>query len=165
MQYGFDRKEHPISLNPHGNSKKENKAFSRTKASTLKMIKESVGKHKGRPIKILREIENEHGGIMEAHSSCDLPRNRRQIYNMKHSANVKKEKSLLPSSVPRTDTLACIMQMCKDTFSTTEAFIRSVNLCVFFLQINSCIIWNDSVHNLHHLFYQLILLSIWVIFM
>ena len=45
---------------------------------------------------------------------------------MKHSANVKKEKSLLPSSVPRTDTLACIMQMCKDTFSTTEAFIRSV---------------------------------------
>ena len=126
MQYGFDRKEHLISLNPHGNSKKENKAFSRTKASTLKMIKESVGKHKGRPIKILREIENEHGGIMEAHSSCDLPRNRRQIYNMKHSANVKKEKSLLPSSVPRTDMLACIMQMCKDTFSTTEAFIRSV---------------------------------------
>ena len=125
VHYGFDVKEHPISINPHGNSKKSTKGFCRTKPSTLKMIRESATGSK-RPVVILREIENEHGGVMGAHSSCDLPRNRRQIYNMKQNATLVKEKSGFPSSVARNDTLACIMQQCKDTSSTTEAFIRSV---------------------------------------
>lgn len=125
VQYGFDRKEHPVSVNPHGNSKSATKSFCRTKPSTLKMVKKSVGENK-RPVKILREIENEQGGVMSAHCSSDLPRDRRQIYNTKQTASIKKEKSLLPSSVSRNDTLACIMQKCKDTIATSEAFIRSV---------------------------------------
>ena len=89
------------------------------------MIKKSVGENK-KPIKILREIENDHGGVMEAHSSCDLPRDRRQIYNLKRKSVTEKENALLPPSVLKTDTLACIMQKCKDTYSSTDAFIRSV---------------------------------------
>ena len=63
---------------------------------------------------------------MEAHSSCDLPRDRRQIYNLKRKSVTEKENALLPPSVLKTDTLACIMQKCKDTYSSTDAFIRSV---------------------------------------
>lgn len=81
-----------------------NKGFCRTKPSTLKMIRDSATGNK-RLVKILREIENEHGGIMGAHSSCDLPRDRRQIYNMKQK--VTSVKSISSSSVARNDTLAC----------------------------------------------------------
>lgn len=127
VQYGFDRNEHPVSINPHGNSKKSAKSFSRTKPSTIKMIKKSVDENK-RPMKILRAIENDQGGVMQANSSCDLPRDRRQVYNIKQASKVKQENLLLPScsSVLRTDTLACIMQKCKDTCLTSGAFIRSV---------------------------------------
>ena len=89
------------------------------------MIKDSAAQNK-RPVKILGEVEAEYGGVMEAHASCDLPRDRQQVYNMKHNAVLRKEKSPLPSSVSRNDTLACIMQQCKDTSSTSEAYIRSV---------------------------------------
>ena len=97
VQYGFDRSEHPVSINPHGNSKKSAKGFSRTKPSTIKMIKKSVDEGR-RPMKILRAIENDQGGVMQAHSSCDLPRDRRQVYNIKQASKVKEENSGLPSS-------------------------------------------------------------------
>lgn len=67
----FFRKEHEIDIQPHGNSKKRG-AFQRTKPSTLKLIKASVPENK-RPLKVLKEVENSQGGVMEAKLSCDLP--------------------------------------------------------------------------------------------
>ena len=129
VQYGFDRKEHPIDIKPHGNSKKRH-LFRRTKPSTLKLVKKAVEENK-RPLKVLREVENIQGGILNAKSGCDLPRNRRQIYNAKQAYKTRAE--TIPNSAPRQDTLAQVMQMCKDT-SGTDAFIRSVEaapeLCV-----------------------------------
>ncbi len=64
MQYGFDRKEHAIDIKPHGNMKKHATSFKRTKPSTLKMVKKGV--ENKRPLKVLRDIENVQGGVMNA---------------------------------------------------------------------------------------------------
>jgi hypothetical protein len=118
-----------VEINPHGNSKSTSKSFSRTKPSTLKLIKKSVKSN--RPLSVLRSIENKFGGVMNASSSCELPRDRRQIYNAKQKLVADQEKSLFSSK----DTLACVMQKCKETALTGDAFIRSVQaapepLCV-----------------------------------
>jgi hypothetical protein len=79
--------------------------------------------------KALREVESANGGVMEAMSSCELPRNRKQVYNLKHIEQLKKESDCIPSGVSlEMGPLACVMQMCKDTINTDEAFIRAVDL-------------------------------------
>ncbi len=62
---------------------------------------------------------------MGATSACDLPRNRKQVYNLKYSA---KNQSKLPSTstFPRVDVLAHVMQMCKESSSSETVFVRSV---------------------------------------
>lgn len=86
-------------------------------------MKKAVEENK-RPLQVLREVENIQGGVMKAKSGCDLPRNRQQIYNAKQAKKVHGE--TITSSIPRQDTLAQVMQMCKDTSSGSDAFIRSV---------------------------------------
>jgi len=124
VPYSFARKEHEIDIQPCGNSKKKG-AFQRTKLSTLKLIKASVAENK-RPLKVLKEVENSQGGVMEAKLSCDLPRDRRQVYNFKSAHEAKHQKSSIPTGIPRSDTLAHVMRECKESSSTGEAFIRSV---------------------------------------
>ena len=63
---------------------------------------------------------------MRAKLSCDLPRDRRQIYNFKSANKVKLESQSMTSGVPRSDTLAHVMSQCKETSSGSDAFIRSV---------------------------------------
>lgn len=63
---------------------------------------------------------------MEAKSSCDLPRNRRQVYNLKKAYKEKKESAVMTTGISRSDTLAHIMNTCKQTSSNASAFIRSV---------------------------------------
>ena len=104
VQYSFDRKEHPIDIRPHGNSKKKEDAFRRTKPSTLKLIKTSVTENKC-PLKVLREVENLQGGVMQAKLSCDLPRDRRQVYNFKSANKALCEGQSMVSGIPRSDTL------------------------------------------------------------
>lgn len=123
MQYGFDRKEHPIDIKPHENTKKRDTSFKRTKPSTLKLVKKGVEENK-QPLKVLRDVENIQGGVMNAKSGCDLPRDRRQIYNAKKASKAYVEGASL--SDYKKDTLAQVMQMCKDTSSSTDAFVRSV---------------------------------------
>ena len=119
VQYGFDRNEHPIDVKPHGNSKGK-KPFSRCKASTLKMLKRSAEAKP--PLQALRQVENiRGGGVVNAKSGCDLPRNRKQVYNL----NYNRPQTTLPKSIPRTDVLAQVMLMCKET-SGSQAYVRSV---------------------------------------
>lgn len=97
--------------------------FRRTKPSTLNLIKQGVEENK-RPLKVLKEVENIKGGMMKADRSCDLPRNRRQIYNMKSISKV--DSTSLAHNMPRNDTLAQVMMMCKETVSSSDAFVRCV---------------------------------------
>lgn len=119
VQYAFDRYEHTIDIRPHGNSK-GNKPFSRSKFSTISMLKKSVKTKQ--PLKALREVENIRGGIMNAKSGCDLPRNRKQVHNLKYAS---KSPPCSSASISPTDVLAQVMQMCKDS-SGCEAYVRSV---------------------------------------
>lgn len=123
IQYGFDRQEHPIEVRPHGNSKGK-KPFRRCKPSVLKQLKESVDKRS--PMHVLREVENLKGGVMNAQSGCDLPRNRKQVYNFKFAVkNQPHGTSASAKPVSRTDLLAQVMLMCKES-SGLQAYVRSV---------------------------------------
>ena len=59
--------------------------------------------------------------MVNAKSGCDLPRNRKQVYNL----NYNRPQTTLPKSIPRTDVLAQVMLMCKET-SGSQAYVRSV---------------------------------------
>ena len=125
VQYTFDRNEHPIELKPHGNSKKKNKLFSRSKPSTIELLKKSA--QTNAPRKALREVENIRGGVVGAQSGCDLPQNRKQVYNLNYA---KKNPHLgsgssLGGNIQRTDVLAQVMQMCKES-TDSSMFVRSV---------------------------------------
>lgn len=63
---------------------------------------------------------------MQAKLSCDLPRNRRQVYNLKSASKVLNEGASTSKGTLRSDTLAQIMNTCKQTSSSNDAFIRSV---------------------------------------
>ena len=80
VQYSFDGQEHPIELKPHGNSKQK-KPFSRSKPSIFKLLEKKADSQ--RPLQALREVDNIKGGVMSARSACDLPRDRKQVYNIK----------------------------------------------------------------------------------
>ena len=106
-------------MRPHGNSK-EKQLFSRTKSSTIQLLKQSA-KAKN-PRKALREFENLKGEVMGAKSGCDLPRNYKQVKNLKYST--KKPSKL--TSLPYVDFLAHVMPMCKDSLGSGEVFVRAV---------------------------------------
>ena len=132
VQYAFDRNEHPIELKPYGNSKKKKKLFSRSKPSTIELLKKSA--QTSAPRKALREeVENLRGGVVGVQSGCDLPRNRKQVYNLNY---VKKNSHLGSCSsscgnIQRTDILAQVMQMCKES-TDSGMFVRSVEaaMCI-----------------------------------
>ena len=79
VQYSFDRHEHSIELKPHGNSKGK-ESFSRTKPSTIKLLKDTI--QTKTPRVALRQVENVKGGVGNARSAGDLPRNRKQVDNL-----------------------------------------------------------------------------------
>ena len=116
VQYAFDRYEHPIGIRPHGNSKGK-KPFSRSKSSTISMLKKSV--ETKQPLKALREVENIRGGVMNAKYGCYIRRYRKQVHNLKYAS-----KSTSANIAP-TDVLAQVMQLCKES-SGSDAYVRSV---------------------------------------
>jgi len=120
VQYTFDNKEHVVELRPHGNSKGKT-PYRRTKPSTLHLIQKDVSK---KPTsKILSDIENQVGGVINARAGCDMPRNRQQVYNASKSAKRAQNPSC---HAVNGDTLAEVLQMCKETAATPDVFIRTV---------------------------------------
>lgn len=96
--------------------------MSRIKPSTIKHIKDSAKtKH---PVHVLRELDNEKGGVVKANSEGDLPRNHQQVYKFNHSAKVKQKIVTIPSG--STDSSVQVMYMCKKPIFSTEAFIQSI---------------------------------------
>ena len=121
VQYTFDDEEHPISVRPHGNSKrKEN--FIRTMPSTLQKLK-SIAQDLT-PKFAVREASHSSGGIALAPSAGALPRNRQQVSNLRRRTDESHE----PLIGKKKDPLFAVMSMCKESEgkSTSEHFVRIV---------------------------------------
>ena len=111
--YAFDRHEHSINLKPHGNSTKKKTPFRRTKQSTMRLLKKEAEKNIT-PCKILQCVENIKGGIINVSSSCELPRDRKQVYNITKKA------------CSNSDSLSEVMFACKETEKSSDKYIRAV---------------------------------------
>ena len=123
IQYSFMNHEHPIQLRPHGNSKGHHSKtpFRRTKPSALHRLQKGVVTKS--PLQVLTDIQNDAGGVTGAKAGCDLPHNRQQAYNARKST---KSINDFQSHSRGYDTLAEVMRLCKESISTNDAFIRSV---------------------------------------
>ena len=162
VQYSFECKEHSIDIQPHGNAKHKAGAFRRVKPSTVQMIKNEMLQNK-RPVKVLEAVENKMGGVMHAQSSCDLPHDRRQVYNFKNAEKLKQESCVMAHGISRTDTLAHIMNTFKQE-NGINAFIAQLklllSLCVYLPQTSSLLILSVSALAMNPLFFLLIQLII-----
>ena len=113
VQYSFSGKPHPILQKPHGNSK-SSKPFVRTTPSTLQKLKEC--RKTNQPPKLaVSKVTKEKGGIVNANAIGDIPRNRRQVYNIK------------PPVADDSDALLSVMAICKQSMDKDEeSFVRMV---------------------------------------
>lgn len=110
-----------VSLLPHGNSKSSDE-YIRTKASTLKKVKESS--KSSTPSTVYNAVFDASGGILDAPSVGSLPRNKRQIDNAKYHGKSTEEKNVK-------DTLYATMQtrrihrqpICKNCRSCSTAHV------------------------------------------
>ena len=134
VQYLFsDGNEIPVVLLPHGNAKRVSSSYRRTQKSTLSKMKKTAGK----PKDVISKVFDEAGGMLGASSSSEIPRNRRQIYNIQHSS--LSHGSIGTSGKP--DPIFELLQQCKmDLTPGGRKFIRSVN----FETSPSCVIATDA---------------------
>jgi len=79
--YKFDDVEdHLVLVQPHGNSRKSNQPYRRTKQSTKNLLDAELSQAK--PKDAIDKVFTERGGMM-AESAGNLPRDRTQAYNLK----------------------------------------------------------------------------------
>jgi len=74
----------------------------------------------------LREVENLKGGVGNARSASDLPRNHKQVDNFKHFTKHQFNTTLSSLSSCQNDVLAQVMQMYKDHCGTENEFVCAV---------------------------------------
>ena len=106
VQYSFSGKPHQILQKPHGNSKSA-RPFVRMTPSTLQKLKECC-KTNQPPKQGVSNVTKEKGGIINAKPVGDIPRNHRQVYNMKQPKG------------DDSDALSSIMAMCKQSMDKDE---------------------------------------------
>ena len=91
----------------------------------------------GKPKYVISKVFDEAGGMLGASSSSEIPRNRRQIYNIQHSS--VSHGNIGTSGKP--DPVFELLQQCKmDLMPGGRKFIRSVN----FETSSSCVIATDA---------------------
>jgi len=103
---------------PHKNSKLESfsAAYNRSKKSVLSKIKEQANDLSA-PTAIYNKVFEECGGVLNANSCGSLPRNRKQISNLKRT--IKSEPIVK-------DPLFAVMEQCKKEQSCAEPFLRVI---------------------------------------
>ena len=72
---------HSVELVPHGNAK-YGRPYVRTAASTLQSMKKEATIHK--PKQVVESVYAECGGVVSAGSLGELPRDRKQVQNIRH---------------------------------------------------------------------------------
>ena len=113
VRYEFDGEPHPICTKPHGNSRKGEKSYHRTKPSNMATIMEKVHGRKG-PFQVFKEA----GGMMAFASHGDLPRNRQQVSDVKRSHKPRRDK----------DQMCELIRMSRLKASDSVPFIRRIQV-------------------------------------
>ena len=80
VQYVFTKGEQTVKGKPHGNSKRSSGPYRRTMKSTMTKIKTQV--EKVDPRKVIHSLVKDRGGIDSLRSAGELPRDRKQVYNV-----------------------------------------------------------------------------------
>ena len=110
-------KPHSVQLVPHGNAK-YGRPYVRTAASTLQSMKKEASIHK--PKQVVESVYSESGGVVGARSLGELPRNRKQVQNIRHQR--KGEATLMRGAK---DELFIAIEQCKMA-EGTERFVQDV---------------------------------------
>ena len=117
-QYICDGIEHDVTPSPHGNNK-QSSSYVRTKESTVNMLRnESAVKP---PKAAYHTVHKESGGILNASSISDLPRNRAQAKYLRRGQTEKR-------SFDQNDSLVILLEQCKrqQIERNIQPFIREV---------------------------------------
>jgi hypothetical protein len=120
IQYLFDGMEHPVCPSAHGNCKrKRSSPYVRTKESTVQELRRESSAQT--PKAAYHTVHKEKGGIMNAVSISDLPRNRAQAkYTRRGHTRVK--------SFDNIDSLTILLEQCKrqQMNRNEQPFIREI---------------------------------------
>lgn len=113
VQYSFCGRPHSVLQKPHGNSK-SSMPFVRATPSTLQKLKDCC-KNSQTPKQAISNVTNQKGGIVNSKAVGDIPRNRRQVYNIKKP------------HYDDSDALLSVMAMCKQSMDKDQdPFVRIV---------------------------------------
>ena len=118
FQYLFDNMEHPVEPIAHGNAKRrDSHPYVRIKDSTVKKLKNEATVNT--PKVAYHNVHREKGGILNASSLSDLPRNRAQAKYARRGQT---------KSANNTDSLVILLEQCKRQQINREEipFIREV---------------------------------------
>ena len=107
--------EHEILVRPHGNSRSAN-PYQRTMPSTLKLLKET--QHKSAKA-AASAVARERGGLLGARSSGELPRDQKQVYN------IRQQKEVHAAAKQKNDILFYLMEQSRKCHGGLE-FVRDV---------------------------------------
>ena len=130
--YKFDDEPHPVTIAAHGNAKKSNSSYYRSRPSTLQSIKEKAKERKG-PSQVYDEVFEDAGGLLGLQSHRVLPRNRQQVSDVERNAKPKKVK----------DEMSELIKMSRLEASQLKPFIRRVQVT----PEPSCIVASDGQLN------------------
>jgi len=118
LQYNFKGPEHNFEIKAHGNSKDPSTPFLPTNKTTKEVIREAATKMK--PKKAILSLTKSQD-LLNATSSAEMTRDRKQAYNMKYTASDKKE-----SMLKKDELYAVILQAANEQDQGEETFIHSI---------------------------------------
>lgn len=83
IQYGFEGDPCSFDLPPHGNSKGNQLPYVRVNPSSMQLLKKETD-DKASARKAFHNVEKKVGGLTGASAVSQLPRNTKQVYNVKN---------------------------------------------------------------------------------
>jgi hypothetical protein len=119
VEYQFDEKEHDFVITSHGNAKiSKPKAYKRTQKSTMENMKTSASLSK--PRVLFDELTEKNGGIRSCKSIGALPRDRKQVENVRAR--------LSNASTSNGDPLLAVILKCKEDerADVNNSYVRKV---------------------------------------
>ena len=129
IQYSFlHGKRLPVKIKSHGNAKGSTHPYMHTAHSILADIKENVKKMA--PKEEVRMVYEKAGGVVSANSLSELPRDRRQAYNVKRYSECT-------SGIASNQHKDLIYDLLEQHFGSLKQFVRNVSFddavsCVLF---------------------------------
>lgn len=148
VQYSFlDGKAVPIRMKSHANAKHD-RPYMRTQQSTLEDIKENVCTMP--PKSAIKEVYDRAGGVLNAQSFSEVPRDRRQAYNAKSCQHTT-------SGIASNHSKDLVYDILEQRYGSLKSFVRNVSfddsvMCVLstdqqLLDIERFCANSDSLHN------------------